>query len=77
MAEEWRNINLFQKNNSTIEWKIKNGFSEDDFLILYAGIFGYAQGLEVILDADDRTKDHSDIKFILIGDGPRRKNYLN
>ncbi len=66
-------INLFQKNNSTIEWKIKNGFSEDDFLILYAGIFGYAQGLEVILHAADRTKDHSNIKFILIGDGPEKE----
>ena len=32
-------INLFQNYNFDNHWKIENGFSEDDFLILYAGNF--------------------------------------
>ena len=66
-------ITLYENKNFGNKWRNENGFSEDDFLILYAGIFGYAQGLEVILHAADKTKDNPNIKFILIGDGPEKK----
>ena len=70
-------INLFQNYNFDNHWKIKNGFSKDDFLILYAGIFGYAQGLEVILNAAEKVKNNSDIKFIFVGDGPEKEKLIN
>ena len=33
------------------DWRSKLGFSDDDFVLLYAGIIGYAQGLDVLLKA--------------------------
>lgn len=53
-------------------WRAANGFSDHDFLLLYAGILGHAQGLEVILKAAKLLKDHTEIKFILAGSGPVR-----
>jgi glycosyltransferase involved in cell wall biosynthesis len=50
----------------------KLGFSDDDFLLLYAGILGHAQGLEVILHAALELRDHCKIKFLLMGSGPEK-----
>ncbi|HZX63500.1 MAG TPA: glycosyltransferase family 4 protein, partial [Bacteroidales bacterium] len=55
-----------------ISWRRESGFTEDDFLLLYAGILGHAQGLEVILKAADLLKDNKRIRFILVGAGPER-----
>ena len=57
-------------------WRNENNFEEDDLLLLYAGIIGHAQGLEVILKAAQRVQDHKKIKFILLGDGPVKPDLL-
>lgn len=54
-------------------WRMANGFSDQDFLLLYAGILGHAQGLEVILKAAKLLQDKPEIKFILAGSGPLRE----
>ncbi len=57
-------------------WREKNGFAADDFLLLYAGIIGHAQGLEVILHAAARLKEHKNIHFLLLGSGPVKADLL-
>ncbi len=52
------------------------GYADKDFILVYAGIFGHAQGLEVILNAAGRLKDYSEIKFLLVGDGPEKNSLL-
>ncbi|MGD0711201.1 MAG: glycosyltransferase family 4 protein, partial [Bacteroidales bacterium] len=52
------------------DWRREKNFSKDDFIFLYAGIIGYAQGLEVILKAADKLKEQNNIKFVLLGSGP-------
>jgi glycosyltransferase involved in cell wall biosynthesis len=49
----------------------------NDFTILYAGIIGHAQGLEVILNAAEALKENSFIKFYIIGDGPVKQDLIN
>jgi colanic acid biosynthesis glycosyl transferase WcaI len=39
---------------------------------IFAGTHGYAQGLDVILDAAEILTDRPEIVFLLIGDGPER-----
>lgn len=51
-------------------WRGDNGFKSGDFLVFYGGIVGHAQGLEVILKAAGRLKDHPEINFIIMGSGP-------
>lgn len=55
-----------------IEWREKNGFKASEILLLYAGIIGHAQGLDVILEAAEKLKEHSTIKFIILGSGPEK-----
>ena len=51
-------------------WRIQQGFTDSDFVLLYAGIIGHAQGLDVILEAADKLRDLTSCKFIVMGDGP-------
>lgn len=62
-----------QVNNN---WRKENGVEESDFMVLYAGILGHAQALEVILKAASLLNDNT-IKFILAGDGPQREYLEN
>jgi glycosyltransferase involved in cell wall biosynthesis len=52
------------------EWRKKEGFAPGDFLLIYAGILGHAQGLEVILHAAGILRDQKEVKFLLVGSGP-------
>jgi glycosyltransferase involved in cell wall biosynthesis len=44
--------------------------------IVYAGIIGHAQGLEVILNAADCLREHPEIQFLIIGDGPEHNGMV-
>lgn len=52
-------------------------FSEKDIVILYAGILGHAQGLEIILKAAHRLKAQTHIKFLIVGSGPLKQDLIN
>ena len=54
-----------------------NGFRaslglRDEFVVLFAGVLGYAQDIEVILEAARLLRAHEGIVFILAGDGVRK-----
>lgn len=47
-------------------------FSEDDFVLLFAGNIGEAQNIDCILDAAVKLKNETRIKFVFLGDGRAR-----
>ena len=49
------------------EWGLR-----DEFVLLYAGTLGMAHGLETVLQAAGRLRDHNDIVFLLMGAGAER-----
>lgn len=69
-------ISYYNVNEIKSSWRSGNNFSETDFILLYAGIIGYAQGLDVILDAAEKTKEHAAIKYVLLGSGPEKERLL-
>jgi glycosyltransferase involved in cell wall biosynthesis len=72
-------VDLGYYNPSKIEpgiWREKNNFAKEDFVLLYAGIIGIAQGLEVILSAAKNFTDKPNIKFVFIGSGPEKDKLL-
>jgi len=50
--------------------------NDNRFVLMYAGIIGHAQGLEVILHAADKLKEREDIHFYIIGDGPVKERLV-
>jgi glycosyltransferase involved in cell wall biosynthesis len=69
-------LTLFDSGKVSSDWRQKNGLDENDFLLLYAGIIGHAQGLEVIVNAAARLQNERAIKFILLGSGPVKEELI-
>lgn len=70
------NVEHFQYN-SLERQRLRNelGFTEK-FIVLYAGIHGIAQGLEVIIEAANILKTYQNIWFVMIGEGPRKRDLI-
>ncbi|MCS6882520.1 MAG: glycosyltransferase family 4 protein [Oscillochloridaceae bacterium] len=45
---------------------------DDKFVVLYAGLIGIAQGVEIAVHAADRLREHNDVHFLIVGDGVRK-----
>ena len=45
----------------------------DRFVVAFAGVMGYAQDMQVIIEAATLLRDERDIVFLLVGDGVRRR----
>lgn len=60
----------------SINYRQKHGFKQGDFIFFYGGIVGYAQGLDVILNAAKLLKEHSSIHFIIQGAGPEKDRLI-
>lgn len=55
------------------DFREQMGFVQSDFLLLYGGILGHAQGLEVMLHAAESLRHCMHIKFLLLGEGPEKE----
>lgn len=69
-------LDYYSANNAVTGWRRSAGFAEEDFVLLYAGIIGYFQGLEVIIKAAARLMDHNNIRFVLVGSGPVKEQLM-
>jgi len=57
-------------------FRAKHHISEDAFVVAYAGIFGHAQGLEIITEAAKQLLQETNIVFMMVGDGPVKNDLL-
>lgn len=57
------------------KFKIKEGI-QDKFIILYVGAHGVANHLIQVIDVAEKFRDESDILFLLIGDGMKKKELV-
>ncbi|MEE9371232.1 MAG: glycosyltransferase family 4 protein [Sedimentisphaerales bacterium] len=64
-------IDLFRPdiNGSAIRQRMGWG---DKLVLLHTGAMGKVNGLDFVIDAAERLKDHSDIVFVLIGEGNQK-----
>ncbi|HLG02431.1 MAG TPA: glycosyltransferase family 4 protein [Bacteroidia bacterium] len=70
-------FDFFKAEKESDGWREENSFSERHFLLLYAGILGHAQGLEVILKAAERFRKNELIRFIIVGSGPEKEKLIS
>lgn len=68
-------FDFFGHAHAAFNWRGKLNIEESDFVILYAGIIGHAQGLEVILNAAE-INQHAFVKFVIVGDGPEKEKLV-
>ena len=67
---------LFNKDNRSEKLREEFGV-KDKFAVVYAGIHGIAQGLEVVINSAEILKVQNDIQFVFIGEGPEKPMLIN
>ena len=61
-----------------VEKRVMDEIPDDDsFKIIFAGNIGKAQGLEILPKTAAILKNKSNVKFIIVGDGRNRENFIN
>ncbi|KAF0135178.1 MAG: group 1 glycosyl transferase [Candidatus Saganbacteria bacterium] len=71
VIDNWVDTSLIQPGSKINDFSRKYGL-DGKFIVSFAGVMGFAQGLEVVIQAADRLKDKKDIIFVLVGDGVKR-----
>lgn len=66
------NLELFEPRERDQAMAGKLGFKENDFVLIYAGTMGYAQGLESVLRTAELLREKADIRFLFVGDGTEK-----
>jgi glycosyltransferase involved in cell wall biosynthesis len=69
-------LSFYNPDKISSNWREENKFCESDILLLYAGIMGHAQGLEVILNAAKRLESSPNLHFIFLGNGPVKSDLV-
>lgn len=67
---------FFKKENRSEEFRESIGI-KNKFAVVYAGIHGIAQGLEVLVDAAEIIKEEKKIQIVFIGEGPEKPMLMN
>lgn len=71
VISNWVDADEVMQLGKSNDFRQKTGLS-NDFLVTYAGIMSWPQDLETIVDSASLLSEYSDIKFLLVGDGPQR-----
>jgi glycosyltransferase involved in cell wall biosynthesis len=66
---------IFNPSDIDIHLKAKLGL-EGKFIITFAGNHGIAQGLDTIIESANQLKEHLDIVFFFIGEGPVKQSLI-
>ena len=77
LVDNGANTELFQFNpdaRNRLRQELNLGAK---FTFAYTGIFGLAQGLEVVIEAAEILRQNPDLHFLLIGAGPKREELLH
>lgn len=66
------NLDMFSPRER--DWQLAESLKlgTDDFVLIYTGTMGYAQGLESVISAAEILKEHRDIRFLFVGDGTEK-----
>jgi glycosyltransferase involved in cell wall biosynthesis len=68
--------NLFRPDCRDPAVRREFGLQEGQVAFIYAGLLGLSQGLEQVVETARLLRDRKDIRFILVGDGPRRQELI-
>ncbi|MDQ7095569.1 glycosyltransferase family 4 protein [Desulfosporosinus sp. PR] len=66
------NLELFAPRERDQALASSLGIQEEDFVLIYAGTMGYAQGLESVLKTAELLREEPGLRFLFVGDGTEK-----
>ncbi len=71
VVHNWVDTETHRPGTDATSNRFRKGF-EGRFVVLFAGVMGYAQDMETIVEAAARLREEPRIVFLLVGDGSER-----
>ena len=72
----WVDTDLIKPTkNQDNDFKRKNNLSSK-FVVSFAGVMGFAQGLDIVINCAELLKSYKDILFLLVGDGVKKEGLI-
>ena len=73
LFSDWADPELFALDPCADDQPLRQELGLGDaFIVLHVGNMGVKQGLDVVLDAAERTRSVADLTYVLVGDGAMR-----
>jgi glycosyltransferase involved in cell wall biosynthesis len=76
IIHNWVGTDLIKPiNNNDNYFKIRNNLN-GRFVVSFAGVMGFAQGLDIVINCAELLKSYKDILFLLVGDGVKKEGLM-
>jgi colanic acid biosynthesis glycosyl transferase WcaI len=73
----WVDTNaIFPLDQSPVYYRELLNIPMDDFIVVYSGNMGAKQGLEIMIDAAERLREHPKIHFVICGEGSVKEKLM-
>lgn len=73
IVRNWVDLDLVKPLNGASPYREELGIAGTDRVILYSGTIGAKQGFDVLIDAARRLSGRANIKFLIAGEGPAKR----
>ena len=76
IIHNWVDTDLIKPSkNQDNDFRGKNNLN-NKFVVSFAGVMGFAQGLDIIINCAELLKSYKDILFLLVGDGVKKDGLI-
>lgn len=75
VLSNWIDVKPFRNPKKDISPREKFSL-QDKFIIIFAGVIGYYQGLDIVIKVATEVKNYEDIVFLIVGDGAEKKKII-
>jgi colanic acid biosynthesis glycosyl transferase WcaI len=77
LVRNWVDLEKIRPMSGPSPYRSELGFSDTDYVALYAGNVGPKQALSIVLEAAEAIAGRAAIKFVIVGDGPEKKRIVS
>jgi glycosyltransferase involved in cell wall biosynthesis len=67
------NTEIYRPQEADAALRTALGLEPEDFVVIYTGLLGLIHGLETVLEVAELLTAEPQIRFLLVGDGPRKQ----
>src|SRR5574337_885026 len=72
VIHNWADCSAITPGAKRNPWSVAEGLA-DRFVVMHSGNIGLSQNLDILLDAADRLRSHTDVVMAVVGDGAKRE----
>ncbi|MDO8287600.1 MAG: WcaI family glycosyltransferase [Parvibaculum sp.] len=74
VVRNWVDVEQIKPQLTSITYREELGLKRSDFVVLYSGNLGAKQGMGLLLDAARELAPHTNVVFVIAGQGPMRRD---